>query len=67
MLIKPASHIILLAIKCHPERSEGSHPLVTEILRCAQDDMFGLGEGPKAVALDNLLTPTLALLAGLHM
>ena len=23
---------------CHPERSEGSHALGNEILRCAQDD-----------------------------
>jgi len=25
--------------ECHPERSEGSDVLATEILRCAQDDM----------------------------
>ncbi len=27
---------------CHPERSEGSHSMGTEILRCAQDDSAGL-------------------------
>ena len=29
------------AVECHPERSEGSDSLGTEILRCAQDDMRG--------------------------
>jgi len=32
----------LVILECHPERSEGSDAPVTEILRCAQDDIADL-------------------------
>ena len=35
-----ADHPLRVGLLCHPERSEGSHTPVREILRYAQDDIF---------------------------
>jgi len=37
------SFVLVAALGCHPERSEGSASMGCEILRCAQDDKVGPG------------------------